>query len=86
VRLLENKIIFLLITILLLYLMFTKTGIEGLKRIVADLTGSGAYGTPEDVTEEWNKATGTNQPKVAPDIKKEMSGGIDINNLPIMRG
>jgi len=43
--LLENKIVFLLITIMLLYLMFTSTGLAGLKRLISDITGSGTAST-----------------------------------------
>jgi len=54
--------------------MFTKTGIEGLKRIVADLSGTTAS---NDMSASLDKGMGINQPKVTTDPKKEVSGGFD---------
>lgn len=51
---------------MLLYLMFTKTGIEGLKRIIADITGS------RDTTKQDNSYVVPSPP---------MSGGSDKGNL-----
>lgn len=61
----ENKIIFLLVAILLLYLMFTKAGLQGLKRLIGDITGSNTATTTSNGVDNTNHQI---------DISPSMSG------------
>jgi len=79
----ENKIIFLLLAILLIFLLFSQGGIKVIKNLIGVATNSITPSTTPgtDASASLDTGMGTSPSTVAPDPSQTYSGGVSSDTI-----